>query len=59
MCRLKIFFCNFSLVVKLAPLAVKSVFACYHYADYLSTVKPNPHIPPFLFFILYFGTHLQ
>jgi hypothetical protein len=44
MCRLKIVFCNFGLVVKLAPLAVKSVFACYHYADYLSTVKPNPHI---------------
>jgi hypothetical protein len=44
MCRLKIFFCNFGLVVKLAPLAVKAVFACYHCADYLSTVKPNPHI---------------
>jgi DNA polymerase III alpha subunit (gram-positive type) len=41
MCRLKIVFCNFGLVVKLAPLAVKSVFACYHYADYLSTVTVN------------------
>jgi hypothetical protein len=30
-----------------APLAGKSIFACYHDADYLSTVKPNPHIPPF------------
>ena len=47
MCRLKLFFCNFGLVVKLSPLAGKSVFACYHYADYLSTVKPNPHIPHF------------
>jgi hypothetical protein len=44
---LKIFFCNFGLVVKLAPFAGKSIFACYHYADYLSTVKPNPHNPPF------------
>jgi hypothetical protein len=52
MCRLKIVFCNFGLVVKLAPLAVKSVFACYHYADYLSTVnitslpQPAPIILP-------------
>ena len=47
MCRLKIFVCNFGLVVELAPLAGKSIVACYHDADYMSTVNPITHIPPF------------
>jgi hypothetical protein len=27
----------------------------YHFADYLSTVKPNPHIPPFNIFFYILG----
>jgi hypothetical protein len=58
MCRLKIVFCNFGLVVKLAPLAVKSVFACYHYFDIYVTEYGTAltTILPILFLYLNTGT---
>jgi hypothetical protein len=46
------------LVVKLAPLAGKSMFAYYHDADYLSTVKPN-HRHSFHIYICLLSTSIH
>jgi hypothetical protein len=56
MCRLKTFFCNFDLVVKLAPLAGKSMFACYYDAEFVNSEAKSTYSPFLIFcFILEYG----
>ena len=56
MCRLKTFFCNFDLVVKLAPLAGKSMFACYHDAEFVNSEAKSIYSPFLIFCFIFWVT---